>query len=542
MAVAGGALLTAAAGLIGTLAVLRFGLVGLGLRAAFAVSDLIGVGRAFGGLSRLAPFALSGLLKPVKWGAKLIGRIPWVRLAGTLALNTLVIPLKWTAALLPNFAPALRRFRAFRIAASAQMTRLLAAVSWRMVAMSGVAAGVFAAIYPTAANTGPNGESEHDLVQREGQSWWAMPPEERQAIVDREEAVIRAKRAAQGAVGDPMAGPGEDILRSGPPSRPKLRPPQSAAVGTSLRPVARPSQDARDLAALNASAEAVERINGLVSEGTLPTERRLERMASRVGEIRSEVEAMEASLASLSPDQSQGGQGDALRMQLEEKRATLQQMEADLASVGARAVALETELQRVHGTEIAPVINTESIDRARQAVGELALQLRALPSGGAGAAPAVKPAGARADGGPVRMGLPYLVNERTPRSEWFGPSRSGGILNVSQAQSAFRSHLASVGPRPGRRPSSVDAFAASASRVRAASYAALTAAAASVAVPAAAQPAQAGKPGAGAVTVQIENFTVQVPSGVSDPDAIADLVADRIGQRVEATMSASFSD
>lgn len=50
MAIAGGALLTAAAGLIGTLAVLRFGLVGLGARAAFAAGDLLGVGRAFGGL------------------------------------------------------------------------------------------------------------------------------------------------------------------------------------------------------------------------------------------------------------------------------------------------------------------------------------------------------------------------------------------------------------------------------------------------------------------------------------------------------------
>jgi hypothetical protein len=44
------------------------------------------------------------------------------------------------------------------------------------------------------------------------------------------------------------------------------------------------------------------------------------------------------------------------------------------------------------------------------------------------------------------------------------------------------------------------------------------------------------------VTVQIEKFTVHVPSGVSNPDAIADLVSDRIGQRVSATLSASFSD
>lgn len=47
-------------------------------------------------------------------------------------------------------------------------------------------------------------------------------------------------------------------------------------------------------------------------------------------------------------------------------------------------------------------------------------------------------AGARAGGGPVRGGSAYLVNERTPNSELFVPSRSGAVLSVSQAQAALR--------------------------------------------------------------------------------------------------------
>ncbi len=46
--------------------------------------------------------------------------------------------------------------------------------------------------------------------------------------------------------------------------------------------------------------------------------------------------------------------------------------------------------------------------------------------------------GARAGGGPTRSGVPYLVNERTARSEIFVPSQSGGVLNVPQAQAALR--------------------------------------------------------------------------------------------------------
>jgi len=59
--------------------------------------------------------------------------------------------------------------------------------------------------------------------------------------------------------------------------------------------------------------------------------------------------------------------------------------------------------------------------------------------------------GARADGGPVVAGTPYLVNENTPNSEIFVPSQSGAILNVSQAQEAMRSQQSptiQVAPAP----------------------------------------------------------------------------------------------
>jgi hypothetical protein len=46
--------------------------------------------------------------------------------------------------------------------------------------------------------------------------------------------------------------------------------------------------------------------------------------------------------------------------------------------------------------------------------------------------------GGRAAGGPARAGQAYRVNENTPNSEIFVPSRSGGVLNVAQAKDALR--------------------------------------------------------------------------------------------------------
>ena len=45
--------------------------------------------------------------------------------------------------------------------------------------------------------------------------------------------------------------------------------------------------------------------------------------------------------------------------------------------------------------------------------------------------------GKRSRGGSVKAGVPYMVNEDTPRTEIMVPSQSGGVLNVQQAQAAF---------------------------------------------------------------------------------------------------------
>lgn len=62
-------------------------------------------------------------------------------------------------------------------------------------------------------------------------------------------------------------------------------------------------------------------------------------------------------------------------------------------------------------------------------------------------------AGARASGGSVVGGRPYLVNENTPNSEVFVPSRGGAILTSAQAQEALR--VRAVAPASGRRDAEI---------------------------------------------------------------------------------------
>ncbi len=131
--------------------------------------------------------------------------------------------------------------------------------------------------------------------------------------------------------------------------------------------------------------------------------------------------------------------------------------------------------------------------------------------------------GERALGGPVAAGRPYLVNENTPRSEIFVPSTSGGILNVSQAQSVMRKSLQGGG------------------RIRAAGLAALTS---SALVGSAAAMPSSGAPVGQSTTTRVEIGSIQItaPSGVSDPEGLVNLLEARLGDRISATLAASFSD
>jgi TP901 family phage tail tape measure protein len=461
MAVTGGALLTAAAGLIGTLAVLRFGLVGFGARAAFAAGDLTGMGSEIGRLNR----------RRLRLGRP--------SLAGHLA----------------DFADFRRGAVGHIDAIERRHNRAMRRIRW----------GAFSAGAMTYLAMRNIPENPEHLAAFQENNVRSMDQFFRNAP-GISHLIEGYERTFEWVHGKP------------PPVEPALLPNDPG---------------------VRAAANTVYQYAG---EDSLPTPDRIAHLREEVAAYRAEVEAAQAALDATPKFGS--GITNPLRMQaqgeLDAVKAGLRRAEDRLKSTETESAQLTEALQVLNGTEVAPEINTESIDRAMEKVQQLAAGIRALPSSGAGGAPTPKPAGARAGGGPVRMGLPYLVNENTPRSEWFVPSQSGGVLNVGQAQAAFRSHLPSIAPRAVGRNPELARLHRGAQGLRAASLAMLTGSA--LAAPVAAQPAQAAKPGLGAVTVQIENFTVHVPSGVSDPDAIADLVSDRIGQRVAATMSASFSD
>ena len=90
---------------------------------------------------------------------------------------------------------------------------------------------------------------------------------------------------------------------------------------------------------------------------------------------------------------------------------------------------------------------TQGSDQARQALARLALQvaevmmmrgLMGLSGGkGGGLFALLGSLLGRAGGGGVKAGHAYRVNENTPNSEVFVPSRSGGVLNVAQAKEAL---------------------------------------------------------------------------------------------------------
>lgn len=387
MAIAGGALLTAGAGLIGTMAVLRFGLIGLGARAAFAAGGIGGIGKVFGGLMRLPKFALASLLLPVRWTAKLISKIPWLALAGGLKWSALVKPLAWIGRGALRVIPGIGwAVLAGELAWSLLIKPLgwdeyLPSIDWSRVWASFSWEGWLPEMEWSKFVTAIEWPDWIDQI--DWSNWFSfewktlLPLWDWTAIIPRFDI-------------------GSRLLGADAPS------------GSSSDP------------------------------------------------------------AEVKHAQSRG------------------------QSLG-------------YGREVTPL------------------------------------AGARALGGPVRAGLPYLVNENTPRSEIMVPSASGGILNVGQAQAAFRMHLANM-------PQGTAALRG-AKRVYAASEAAMAGYGRMFARPqtASGQTASASAPesraGRGNVTVEINGgINIAVPSGVTDPERIATLAVDLLEQRVEDTFAASFSD
>ena len=209
---------------------------------------------------------------------------------------------------------------------------------------------------------------------------------------------------------------------------------------------------------LDAVTEArAQRFRTLLEAGPLPTSEQLNRIEARTearrekipaleleaGDIRSDIARVEADIARINRDMPNAdmliGQltrvKNSLEVELEGVEAEIQNVETELEKATERSEELGKALKEIGGLEAAPEINMESIEAAMEKLREFrAAYRRALGpvpivdgrvSDNYVPTPRPKP---RATGGPVRTGMPYLVNENTPRSEWFVPSRSGGIL------------------------------------------------------------------------------------------------------------------
>ncbi|WP_068305272.1 phage tail tape measure protein [Pararhodobacter sp. CCB-MM2] len=539
LAVAGGAVLTAAAGLIGTMAVLRFGMVSLGARAAFAAGDLIGIGTAFRGLRRLPRLALSALLTPLRWTSRLLPRIRWASLAGRLSWRSLITPLSWLGRGALRFIPVIG------------WAILAGELAWNLLIK-------------------PLGWDEYLPTIDWDRVWNAFSWDGWLPSVDWSEilhAIDWPEWVGDFAWVDVLPEWGWDFISefdlsnvitwSPPPwlewLRDWINEPATSVPGVI---------DDTEFAQLTASQQAAVRVLGEHADGeALPTPERLQGLSAIAEELRADVAALRAELDAMPAPQNAYDMPSPRRAELEgQLRGRLQdleQVERQLAENEVAATALSDAMQVIGETDVSPTINTDSIDAALGRVREIAAELRTLGgetprTAGPQRPQRVRPAGARAGGGPIRLGLPYLVNERTARSEWIVPSGSGGVLNVSQAQAAFRSAVGGLFPSglPGLPSGGNAALARLHSGARSLQGATLASLAPALsAVRAAMAPSGGAGQGAGAgrsrgdLQVHINGgIRITAPSGMTDPGAIADLAADRIARRVAGIMDASFTD
>ena len=511
LAVAGGALLTASAGLIGTLAVVRFGLTAIGARAAFAGGSLLGVRGAMRSLTALPRFALSTLLKPVVWGAtliprltaatwtalagrftihkllyplvwtgRLIGRIPWVRLAGKLAFTSLITPLVWTKALLPNFAPALLKFTGFRENASREMNSLERNVRKSSSAMGRSMANLgFKAMGASAMMAMAMSRVPKDVAKLE------------EFQSDNVKSMDRGLRATPG-ISHLMSGYESlfEWVRGAPPPAPKEYLPKG-------------------------QRQAAHVLGPYEGRGNdeLPTASRIREAQAAAKDLRSEIAGIKSAIGNMTTQENaydmvspgyQAAKGD-----LASKEADLAALEAQIKRDALEAEKLKSALFSLSDTDVMPTVSTESIDRALEKAQQLASTLR---SAGGGAAVKPTEVQARASGGPFGT-KPLLVGERGP--ELYYPNRAGFIANNRQLQQ----------------------LSAAGSAARAAMLGGISATMM-------AGPAQAAQQQQKSISasVHIGSLHITAPSGVSDPQGLANLVSSELGSEVAGALAAEFSD
>lgn len=587
MAVAGGAMLVTASGLLGTMAVMRFGLVGLGARGAFAAGEIGLLSTNLRGLQGLKRFALSSLLTPVRWVGGLIPSVPWARRAGVLRWSSLIRPLAWIGRGAMRFIPvigwaALAGELAWRFLIkplgwdaylpTVDWSHIVGSLSWRdgvpVIDWSEFIQSFGWGEKITAINWGEFLSPVHLLEWVKTVDWtekitaisWSV-------FVPIMDIASFVPKLLWYNIVEPLGWdkyvPSIDwgywfnfswvnhlpawswdfitefdmaglITWPDPPNWLKWLMGQEAqeVEAPLLREL--PGFDGAD--PKQAALETVELFSPQAygeSAHALPAPAHLQELRDHAAALREEIASIQGEIDNLGQGPMAATMAMPHQQTMDARKRDLQEVEAELASSELMSGRLTSALQVLDGTEATPEINAASIDRALEKVARLSASLRSMPGASAGSGPPVRPAGARAFGGSVRAGLPYRVNEHTPKSEWFVPSASGGILNVGQAQSAFMSHFgSSAGQGSG--------VARGAQRVRSASMAAL---AASALVGSAAAAAGGGASGKSmSARVEIGSISIVAPSGVSDPRGLVDLIKAELGQEVEAAFSASFSD
>ena len=552
MAVAGGFLLTAAAGLIGTMAVLRFGLVGLGARAVFAGGGLARLAGRFGVLRRLPRFALSALVTPLRWASGLIPSIRWGALAGGLKWSSLIRPLTWLA------RGALRFIHPIGWAVlagelgwhllikplgwdeylpSIDWSRVWGAFSWEgwlpEVDWSEFVSAIDwpdwvsgltwrSLLVPLEWMTFvPRLVWRTFMPEIDWGSWFTFKWVDH--LPDWSWDFIPVFDMA-GLITWPEA---PDWLKW-------LMGQDDEAAQLTSQPMQPSVMSAPGIEQLTLEQQAAARTVISSQSASLPTAAHLQELRGVAIALRDEIAGIQGEIDNLGQGPMAASMALPHQQTMAVRKRELQDVESELVDAEARSVTLTAALQVLDGTEATPEINATSIDRALEKVARLSSQLRSMPGASASAAQPARPAGARAFGGSVRAGLPYRVNEHTPKSEWFVPSVSGGILNVGQAQSAFMSHFGST---TGQGSS----MARGAQRVRSAGMATL---AASALVGSAAAAAAGGGPANKSMSARVEigSISIVAPSGVSDPEGLVDLIETRLGERISATFAASFSD
>jgi len=413
--------------------------------AAAAVRNFGRLQLAFAALTRLRPLRLASLVRPLKWGAKLIPKLTkplWIATAvgSKLAVSALFAPIKWGAKLIPKLTKSL--WIATAVNSKLAVSALLKPLKW---AKAGLIQTITTAMWIAQAG------GKFALTKLVAPLKWsaALLPNFAPALArfvkfriaaTAQMARLSAASAWHSALigGSFAAGLKKFLLRGGaigtgiglglgikPVENGELTPEaeafdptqenldkarrdavtrQKAEEAEDASPVMDfldrlglvtpapapkgniPPPDAAQLPADDATRAAARTVQQAAARDILPPER-LDNLRTEAAALRGEIAALEEELA------QPKGPGDFLAFaetkdKLDAKKEELATLQAEIDRTKARSDKLRRALQLLAGTTVAPEINSASIDRALEKVRRLSQGLRSLPDGTAtGAAP-----------------------------------------------------------------------------------------------------------------------------------------------------------